>query len=236
MMMFGFIWAALHIIAVVWLMCSVYDRIRSSSKVKTVLKCLAAIWLFYMGIGMLPVMASSMDYLNGTKSMVILGFLILGTLIAIFFSVIAIAKKGEYTRLMGRILGFRDFIRTAELDKLNELVEDDPEYFYHIIPYAYVFGLTNKWIRNFEDIPVVTPDWARTSSGRYDSFDYYMMGRMMSDCNASVNNHIVIPHSGGGSSWSGGGSSGGGSWSGGGGFSGGGFSGGGAGGGGGGGW
>ncbi len=236
MMMFGFIWAALHIIAVVWLMCSVYDRIRSSSKVKTVLKCLAAIWLFYMGIGMLPVMASSMDYLNGTKSMVILGFLILGTLIAIFFSVIAIAKKGEYTRLMGRILGFRDFIRTAELDKLNELVEDDPEYFYHIIPYAYVFGLTNKWIRNFEDIPVVTPDWARTSSGRYDSFDYYMMGRMMSDCNASVNNHIVIPHSGGGSGWSGGGSSGGGSWSGGGGFSGGGFSGGGAGGGGGGGW
>ena len=53
----------------------------------------------------------------------------------------------------------------SDIDKLNELVEDDPEYFYHIIPYAYVFGLTNKWIRNFEDIPVVTPDWARTSSG-----------------------------------------------------------------------
>lgn len=235
-MMFGFVWAAVHIILVVWLMCSVYDRIRSSSKVKTVLKSLAAIWLFYMGIGMLPVMASSMDYLTGPKNMIILAFLILGTLIAIFFSVIAIAKKGEYTRLMGRILGFRDFIRTAELDKLNELVEDDPEYFYHIIPYAYVFGLTNKWIKNFEDIPVVTPDWARTGGG-LTNFDYYMMGRMMSDCNASVNNHIVLPQSSSGGGWSGGGSSGGGGgWSGGGGFSGGGFSGGGAGGGGGGGW
>ena len=135
---------------------------------------------------------------------------------------------------MGRSLGFRDFIRTAELDQLNELVEGDPEYFYHIIPYAYVFGLTNKWIKNFENIPVVTPDWARTRTGGLSSFDYYMMGRMMSDCNASVNNHIVIPQSSGGG-FSGGGSSGGG-WSGGGGFSGGGFSGGGAGGGGGGGW
>ena len=234
MMMFSFGWAAVHILVVVALMCSVYDRIRTSSKVLTVLKCLASIWLFFMGIGMLPFMASSMEYLNETKRLIMLGFLIFGTLIAIFFAVIAIAKKGEYTRLMGRILGFRDFIRTAELDQLNELVEGDPEYFYHIIPYAYVFGLTNKWIKNFENIPVVTPDWARTRTGGLSSFDYYMMGRMMSDCNASVNNHIVIPQSSGGG-FSGGGSSGGG-WSGGGGFSGGGFSGGGAGGGGGGGW
>ena len=235
MMMFSLVWAVIHIGIVIMLMCSVYDRIRSSSKVVTVLKCLASIWLFYMGTGMPLAMASSMEYLNEPKRLIITGFLVLGTLIAIFFSVIAIAKKGEYTRLMGRVLGFRDFIKSAELDQINKLVEQDPEYFYHIIPYAYVFGLTNRWIKNFEDIPVVTPKWARTSVGGFSNFDYYMMGRMMSDCNASVNNHIVIPQSSSGGGWSGG-SSGGGGWSGGGGFSGGGFSGGGAGGGGGGGW
>jgi hypothetical protein len=107
-----------------------------------------------------------------------------------FFSVISIAKKSEYTALLGRILGFRDFIRTAELDKLNELIESDPEYFYHIIPYAYVFGLTNKWIKKFEDIPICMPRWYRGGYRSYGAFDYYLMGRMMSDCSASVERGI----------------------------------------------
>ena len=235
-MMFGFVWAAMHIVGVTWLMCSVYDHIRSSSKVKTVLKSLAAIWFFFAGVGILPFTAESFDYLSEPKKVAVAGLLVLGTLVCMFFAVIAIAKKGDYTRLLGRILGFKDFIRTAELDKINELIEEDPEYFYHIIPYAYVFGLTNKWIKKFEDIPIITPKWVRMRSGTFDSFDYYMMGRMMSDCSASVSSNIVIPSSGGsGGGWSSG-SGGGSSWSGGGGFSGGGFSGGGIGGGGGGGW
>ena len=228
-------WAAAHILISIALMCSVYDGIRSSRKVISVLKCLGAIWFFTVGVGILPLTSDALSLLSRPKAMALVLYLVIGTLIGMFFTVIAVAKTDSYTDLLGRILGFRDFIRTAELDKLNELVEEDPQYFYHIMPYAYVFGLSNKWIKNFEDLPVVTPTWYRGSRG-FDSFDYYMMGRMMSDCSASVGNNIVIPSSSGGSgggSWS---SGGGGGWSGGGGFSGGGFSGGGAGGGGGGGW
>ena len=229
-------WAAAHILISVSLMCSVYDNIRSTSKVKTVLKSLGAIWFFTMGVGLLPLTSDALSLLARPKALALVMYLVVGTLVSMFFAVIAIAKTDAYTDLLGRVLGFRDFIKTAELDKLNELVEEDPQYFYHIMPYAYVFGLSNKWIRNFEDIPVVAPVWYRGSRG-FDTFDYYMMGRMMSDCSASVGNSIVIPsasYGGSGGGWSSGG--GGGSWSGGGGFSGGGFSGGGAGGGGGGGW
>ena len=236
---FAFIWAAFHILVSTAIMCSVYDRIRSTSKVKTVLKTLAAIWFFTIGLVLLP--ASAPLELNSAshgvgKLLLMSGFLFIGTLVAVFFSVISIAKTDRYTDLLGRTLGFRDFIKTAELDKIQELVEEDPEYFYHIIPYAYVFGLTNKWIKHFENIPVVQPTWYVGTGGRFDYFDGYMMGRMMSNCSHSVANNIVIPAppSSGGSGWSGG--SGGGGWSGGGGFSGGGFSGGGVGGGGGGGW
>ena len=232
----GLGWAAFHILIAVWLMCSVYDNIRSSAKVKSVLKSIGAIWFFTMGVGILPLVSDSLSLLTRPKAVALVIYLFLGTLVSMFFAVIAIAKTDNYTDLLGRILGFRDFIKTAEVDKLNELVEQDPQYFYHIMPYAYVLGLSNKWIKNFEDLPMVTPDWYRTRHGGLDHFDYYMMGRMMSDCNATVSSNIVIPSSGGsGGGWSGG-SSGGGSWSGGGGFSGGGFSGGGAGGGGGGGW
>ena len=82
------------------------------------------------------------------------------------------------------------------------------------MPYAYVFGLSKKWIKNFEDLPVVTPNWYHGTRG-FDRFDYYMMGRMMSDCSASVGNNIVIPSSstGGSGGWSGGsGGGGGGGW------------------------
>jgi len=235
---FGFIWAAFHIIISTALLCSAYDNIRSSAKVKTIFKCIGAIWFFAAGTALLPLTSDSLSILTRPKAIAIVAYLIIGTLVSMFFAVIAIAKTDTYTDLLGRVLGFRDFIKTAELDKLNELVEEDPQYFYHIMPYAYVFGLSNKWIKNFEDLPVTPPHWYHGTRG-WDHMDYYMMGRMMSDCSSSVSNSIVIPqapsggHSGGGWSSGGGGGS---SWSGGGGFSGGGFSGGGAGGGGGGGW
>ena len=233
--LYALFWTGAHILISVALMCSVYDNIRSASKVKTVLKSLGAIWFFTMGVGFLPLASDALSLLPKAKAMALVMYLVVGTLISMFFAVIAVAKTDSYTDLLGRVLGFRDFIKTAELDKLNELVEEDPQYFYHIMPYAYVFGLSNKWIKNFEDLPVVAPEWYRGTRS-FDSFDYYMMGRMMSDCSASVGSSIVIPSQSYGGSSGGGFSGGGGSWSGGGGFSGGGFSGGGAGGGGGGGW
>ena len=233
---FLLIWAGVHIIASAALLWSVYDNIRNHSKVKAVLKSVGAIWFYYMGLGLLTFSSDSLSTLDDSKRLAIVIMLHLGTLICLFFSVVSIAKTDQYTDLLGRVLGFRDFIKTAEVDKLNELVEDDPQYFYHIMPYAYVLGLSNRWIKNFEDMPMqVAPTWFR-GARTYDSFDYYMMGRMMGNCNASVRNSIVIPSSSGGGSFGGGSSGGGGGWSGGGGFSGGGFSGGGSGGGGGGGW
>lgn len=229
----GMTWSVLHIIVAELLLCSAYDRIRTSSKVRTIMKSIAAIWFFTMGVGILPLTTDGFSMLSARHAAALTAFLIVGTLVSMFFAVIALSRTTEYTKLLGRLLGFRDFIKTAELDKLNELVEKDPEYFYHIMPYAYVFGLSNRWIKKFENIPVVTPRWYTGVRG-FDRFDYYMMGRMMSDCSASVGNNIVVPAPQ--SSDGGFGGLGGGGWSGGGGFSGGGFSGGGAGGGGGGGW
>lgn len=227
-----------HLAVSLFLICSVYDKVHSASKIKTVLKSIASIWFYFMAMMMVFLVSDSMTHLSVQKQILVFAIVNIATLISMFFTVIAIAKKKKYTKLLGRILGFKDFIRTAELDKLKTLVEDDPEYFYHIMPYAYVLGLSNKWIKNFEGMEIIKPTWYHSGYNRYDT---YTMGRMMSDCSHSVSNHIVIPkpsvssgsgHSSGGG-WS---SGGGGSWSGGGGFSGGGFSGGGSGGGGGGGW
>ena len=47
-------------------------------------------------------------------------------------------KRSEQgNRWLGQILGLKDFIMTAEKDRLELLVKDDPQAFYSILPYAY---------------------------------------------------------------------------------------------------
>lgn len=124
--------------------------------------------------------------------------------------------------LMGRLMGLKNFIEAAELDRINALVEENPNYFYNVLPYAYVMGLTDKWAKNFEHIKIKKPDWYKGGND-VDMFDVWMFSRMMNNCSRSVASNIkytVAEDSG---------SSGGGFRSGGGGFSGGGFGGGGGG-------
>lgn len=42
-----------------------------------------------------------------------------------------LSKRTEYgTQILGRILGFKNFLETVEKDRLEAMVQDDPEYFY----------------------------------------------------------------------------------------------------------
>jgi uncharacterized membrane protein YgcG len=62
-------------------------------------------------------------------------------------------------QLYNDILGLKLFIETAEKDRLETLVGDDPSYFYHILPYAYVLNITDTWSKKFEDIAIASPSW-----------------------------------------------------------------------------
>ncbi|MBQ4409805.1 MAG: DUF2207 domain-containing protein, partial [Firmicutes bacterium] len=149
---------------------------------------------------------------------------IAGGLLVILSTLFMSRPTAYRAKMLGRIKGFREFIDLAEVDKIDRLVEQDPDYFYNILPYAYVFGLTDKWAKNFERLAPKVPDW-------YDGPAYYMTTpsvfcRTMDTGVRSALSESVV-HTTSSSDFSGGGS-----------FSsgGGGFSGGGGGGGGGGGW
>lgn len=62
-------------------------------------------------------------------------------------------------QLFNDILGLKLFIETAEKDRLETLVADDPSYFYHILPYAYVLNVTDTWSKKFESIAIGAPSW-----------------------------------------------------------------------------
>ena len=59
-------------------------------------------------------------------------------------------------RLYGQILGFRDFIKTAEWDQLKRLSEEDPGYGMDILPYALLFNMGTRWTRAFENKAIYT--------------------------------------------------------------------------------
>ncbi len=145
----------------------------------------------------------------------------IGGCICIFVMTMCFAympKRTPYgSQMLGRIEGFRNFLEVAEKDQLEQLVMEDPEYFYKILPYTYVLGVSDKWISKFEAIQLQAPDWY---GGHYYNLNDFAdrMDRTMASANRSMTSS-PSESSGGGSSGgsSGGGSSGGGSGGGGGG-------------------
>ena len=120
--------------------------------------------------------------------------------------------------MMGRLLGFKEFIETAEKDNLERLQMEDAKYFYRVLPYAMVFGLAKTWARKFKTITVEKPDWYSTA-GVYSGTNF--TNHLVSNVNDTVRSHISScshssshggGHHGGGFSGGGGGGGGGGSW------------------------
>jgi uncharacterized membrane protein len=100
------------------------------------------------------------------------------------------------------------------------LVKDDPEYFYKILPYAYVLNVSDVWSKKFESIAIPQPSWYASSTPGY--FNSFLFMNSMNHTLGTMNRAMTsAPRSRGGGGGFGGG--------GGGGFSGGGFGGGGGG-------
>ncbi len=120
-------------------------------------------------------------------------------------------KRTEYGHnMLGRINGFRNFLVTAEKDKLEALVMDDPQYFYNILPYTYVLGVSRKWIEKFDSIALKEPDWYSGDG----MFDVFVFSNAMSGTMESMTQGPKVSNStsgwGSGSSGTGGGVAGGG--------------------------
>ena len=60
-------------------------------------------------------------------------------------------RKTEYGEMIiAKVKGFREYLTLAEKDSIELMVEKNPKYFYDILPYTYVMGISDKWIKLFE--------------------------------------------------------------------------------------
>lgn len=134
------------------------------------------------------------------------------TIITIFFSSHIRRRSDDGIKLLQQVLGLREFIKTAEKSKLEALVNENPEYFYDILPYAYVFNISKKWSRKFENITTIRPEWYQSNNILSDVVITSAITNSISRMNSSISSGIssTVSSSSGGFSSSGGGSAGGG--------------------------
>ena len=113
-----------------------------------------------------------------------------------FIGAAAVSRTEEYTLVLGEILGFKEFITVTEEDKIKFMLEDNPELFYDILPYAQVLGVTKEWEDKFKNILLQPPSWYVGS--RMTIFDYMLINACLRRATASM---MTRPQSSGGGSF-----------------------------------
>jgi len=179
--------------------------------------------LLFVGSGILFVTLQILGRSPLNALVAALGVGLAGLLFWIFGRVMP-RKTARGVQALEEILGFREFIRRVEADRLERLLREDPTLFDRVLPYALVFGVADEWAEKFQGLLQKPPDWYESPAWTVGTFRPQAFMNSLSHSVASMNS--VFPSSPSRSSGSGSRS----------GFGGGGFSGGGRGGGGGGGW
>lgn len=93
----------------------------------------------------------------------------------------------------GQILGLADFIKKVEKPRLEKLLDENPSYFYDVMPYAQVLGLSKAWANKFKNLEVGKPDWyvGRSSLNSYTG--YYMWQSMNRSMHAIEKSLLSVP-------------------------------------------
>jgi len=123
-------------------------------------------------------------------------------------------RTAKGTGMYRRVLGFRQYIETAETRRAE--FAEKANLFYEYLPFAVVFGATDKWAEAFEDLALEPPSWYSSTSRTFnaamlasslDGFSNTTSGTLASTPGGSGGSGFS-----GGSSGGGGGGGGGGSW------------------------
>ncbi|MDP0488196.1 MAG: DUF2207 domain-containing protein [Fusobacterium sp. JB020] len=157
------------------------------------------------------------------KSFVQIIAVLLSALTTLYFTG-KIRKRTEFANgILGRILGFKRFLTVTEKAKLEALIKENPSYFYDILPYTIVLGVSDAWANKFNDLVTTPPNWYRSNT-MGDTFVLYMFMSSLNHSMARVNQDMMsspkapsnfgggMSSMGGGSAGGGAGGGGGGSW------------------------
>lgn len=114
-------------------------------------------WPFFAIWGGLPLMGAIFG--TGVYGSVLAVATAVAMICAFLLSGAVDVRSKSDVEIYGRIDSFKRFLIEAEVDKLEMLVEEDPEYFYDILPYCYILKITEKLKPKFDRMNLDGPSW-----------------------------------------------------------------------------
>ncbi len=150
-----------------------------ASKVGTAIRIIIMSLMFFLGWLMFTAFGRGQALSFGSAAITGLALMLCAALAPL------IHKRTEYgNSLLERVLGFRMFLKTAEKHQLEMLLEQDPDYYYNVLPYAQVLGVSKKWSRKFDGLISEPPSWCESTTVApfmlYDSMTRSMTRTMSS--------------------------------------------------------
>ncbi len=184
---------------------SIQTRINSSENKKKVfdsksLNLVVLGWIISVLSGAAAVLIN-MNTIGGSEKTIATAIGIAVAIVSLVFSCFIRRRTEKGHEMLQKITGFKKFLETAEKERLEALVYENPEYYYDILPYAYVLGVSDKWTKNFESIALEPPQWYGGTV-----FDRMIFWHFMnSTYNSAAASMTSAPQSSSGGSFSGGG-------------------------------
>jgi uncharacterized membrane protein YgcG len=174
-----------------------------------------------LGFGGIPLAMLVIPAMKNNPDCILIILVEISAVVIMALCLIKMSRRTKYgCEILGKINGFKRFLETAEKDNLDAQNETNSTYFYDILPYAYVLGVSDNWINKFENIVIPAPVWYDGSS----TFSVVAFGSFINDTIDAASSSVTASSfndsfggsfggsSGGGSSGGGSGGGGGGSW------------------------
>lgn len=120
----------------------------------------------------------------------------------VMLSVTLISRTQAYNDKLNHIVGYRNFILYTEKEKLEAMIEENPQLYYEVLPYAQVLGVTDVWEDKFKSITVAPPQWLANPVETY--FEFAIINRAIRRTNVSFTSKMVSRPSSSGLSGGGG--------------------------------
>jgi len=80
--------------------------------------------------------------------------------------------------LTARCRGFRQFLATADKDRLEMLIDENPDYYFDVLPYAHALRVSAVWLEKTGDIGTRLPEWFSVDSDSSNAITSVMMNRL----------------------------------------------------------
>lgn len=84
-------------------------------------------------------------------------------------------KRTAYgNKMLGKIVGYKNYLQNIKKDEIEERLKANPNYFYDNLPFTFVLGISNEWIKMFENVRMSKPKWTQDKTFHYGEFTIFI--------------------------------------------------------------